>query len=45
MVIPVRLQDIVNFGTYGLNDKWFITTTNKKILHMIFWTVCLAFVK
>lgn len=31
MVIPVRLQDdLLNFGTYGLNDKWTVYHNNKQ---------------
>lgn len=31
MVIPVRLQDdLLNFGTFGLNDKWTVYHNNKQ---------------
>lgn len=31
MVIPTRLQDdLLNFGTYGLNDKWTVYHNNKQ---------------
>lgn len=31
MVIPVRLQeDLLNFGTFGLNDKWTVFHNNKQ---------------
>ena len=31
MIIPVRLQDdLLNFGTYGLNDKWTVYHNNKQ---------------
>jgi hypothetical protein len=31
MIIPVRLQsDLLNFGTYGLNDKWTVYHSNKQ---------------
>lgn len=31
MVIPARLQDdLLNFGTYGLNDKWTVYHNNKQ---------------
>ncbi|WP_338377984.1 hypothetical protein [uncultured Flavobacterium sp.] len=31
MIIPARLQeDLLNFGTYGLNDKWTVYHNNKQ---------------
>ena len=31
MVIPAKLQDdLLNFGTYGLNDKWTVYHSNKQ---------------